>query len=1138
MLNKQNMKMRIFIFFLLIGCYPFLYAQTPVLHFSHITETDGLSNPNVHCIYQDSKGFMWFGTEDGLDQYDGYKFRKFVPVENDPSSISTVYIRTILGTNEGNLWIGTTDGLNFYDRKKDIFIQYATSKIDSNSISADDVSSIVFDCDSNLWLGTTAGGLNYFDRKTKKFTHYQNIPGSPSSIYSNRIQNLFLDKNQNLWIGTADGVLDLSVKNSSQFQHIHLVGKNNGKENVDQIRAIIQDRKGNYWIATSGSGLYKMKILPDKKFEFVNFRNDPKDPNTVSNNHVSQLIENKEGGLWIGTENGGLNYLDTNETRFVHYFYNEMNRESLGHNSVWSLFQDNLSNLWVGTFTAGLNLNAANKTGFRLYKNIPGDTKSLSHNTVSAFFEDHTNTVWVGTDGGGLNSFNKTDGSFKHYNKNNAKLGSDAVLCIYEDKHYNLWVGTWDGGLNLLDRKTGTFKQFTKENSGLGCNNIITIMEDTRGVLWVGTFWGEGGISRYDEEQKRFITYKAENSGLPHNTVYSIINGSDNTLYLATANGLSNFDPVNNSFKNYYTSADNANSLSNNTIITLLFVKDSILWIGTAAGLNKLNVKTNKFKRYLVKDGLPNASIVGIEEDQEGNIWLSTGNGLSRLDPKTGIFKNFDMSDGLQGKSFYRCSHYKSKHGEIYFGGTKGYNVYDPKEITELRIKPPIYLTEFRIFNENVKVAAKNSPLQKQISEAGEIWLRYDQSVITFEFAAIYYAAPEKITYEYKLENFDKAWNPVREERAATYTNLNPGKYTFRVRIPCKNGICNEEGTSIRVIVVPPFWMTWWFRIILIFTLALILLTIFMLRTKSIQERNKMLEEMVDKRTRELQQKNEIMKLQSNELNETNTLLEERQQQIEEQAETLLAQKLELEHFNEELHELNATKDKFFSIIAHDIKNPFNTILGFAELLIHNFSKWTDEKKLQIIQVIFDSSQGLFELLENLLQWSRSQRGLIEFDPIVTDLNQQINVAISLLKDSAEAKKIEIIPDFQDNDIVLTADLRMLDTIFRNILSNGIKFTPTGGNVRITTKIENNFAVASFNDSGVGMSEEVISRLFRIDVHHTSTGTNEEKGTGLGLILVKEFITKHGGKIEVQSAVDKGSTFILKFPLQKQGQVI
>jgi ligand-binding sensor domain-containing protein/signal transduction histidine kinase len=1106
-------------------------AQNLNMQFSHITVKEGLSSPNIYCFYKDKEGFLWLATENGLNKYNGYNFVAYKSVKENPYSISSNYMRSIVGSRDGNLWIGTSNGLNYYDRDKDLFNHYFFHKNDSITLTSSDIYSIAVDKEENLWLATDGGGLYFFNTLSKTYTSHRHISMDPGSISSNRIYFVYADRQGRLWIGTWEGMLDLFDNERKQFIHYTLSDKLKPKLNHGQIRGILEDQKGDLWISTFGSGIYRLTEDTNGKFSIRNFCHDPNDVNSLANDNTSRIIEDHGGGLWIGTENGGLDFLNTKDLKFKHFRAEGLEEASLSGNSIWSLFQDNFDNLWVGTYESGINLSKASKSTFSHFKNISCDEQSLSYNTVSSFFEDRSNNIWIGTDGGGLNLFNRKNGTFKRYNTKNSNLSSNAVLSVFEDSKSNLWIGTWQGGLNLFNRHTGYAKRFTSENSGLGCNNIISINEDKSGTLWVGTFWGDGGMSYFDTKQSKFVTYTKENSGLSNNSILTIVNGNDGKLFVGTVEGFNILDPVNRTFKKYFSETNNPTSLSHNTVYSILVARDSSIWLGTYDGLNKFDPKTGLFKRYFVKDGLPGSNISGIEEDAEGNLWLSTDNGISKLNPRTQIFRNYDVSDGLQGYRFYRCSHYKSRNGEIYFGGANGFNVFDPSKIRDVEIKPPVYLTGFKIFNKPVIIGAKGSPLQKNITETQQIELSYKYSAFTFEFAALYYSSPEKIRYAYKLEGFDNDWNYVGNERTATYTNLNPGKYTFRVKVPFNNGICNEEGTSVRVIIIPPFWMAWWFKVLMIFTLSLILLGIYAFRVRTINQRNKMLAKVVDNRTRELKQKNNLMKQQSLELNETNTLLEERQQQIEEQTEKLMFQKEELQQVNMELNELNATKDKFFSIIAHDIKNPFNSILGFSDLLLNNFTDWTDEKKLQIIRIIYDSSQSLFELLDNLLQWSRSQRGMIEFDPVTMELNQLINGAIYLLKDSAAAKKIEIKTDFLESGIYLSADIRMIDAIFRNILSNAIKFTYPGGAIQIRTGIHDNYAIAEISDNGMGMSDEIKAKLFRIDAQQTSVGTNDEKGSGLGLILVKEFITKHDGSIEVESTLGKGSTFNIKIPL-------
>ncbi len=1151
-----------------------LASQIKDIAFKHITIKDGLPNSNIQCIFQDSKGFMWFGSEDGLIKYDGCTFQLFKNIITDSTSISANYIRAIVEDSKGNLWIGNTSGINMFDREKNSFISYQYDKSNPNSISPSEVFSIVMDAKDNLWIGLISGGLCYFDSNKKSFVKYLHDKTNPYSIASNKIYTVYIDHASRLWIGMWNGLLDLYDKDKNKFTHFEVNDKHQTILNRNQIRAILEDKQGTIWIATSGSGLYKMVMNDDGNPVFYNYHHLPGNENSLNNNYISCLIEDADRGLWIGTENGGLDFFDTQKQQFFHHESDKFDESSLSYNSIWSLFQDKSQNLWVGTFTSGINLYIKNANSiFKSFKNIPCNNQSLSFNTVSCFLEDRQGNLWVGTDGGGLNFFNRTAGTFTVINSSNSKLSSDHVLSLYEDSFGNFWIGTWEGGLNLYDRTKGTFQQYTKENSGLGCNNIISIIEDKNKTLWVGTFWGEGGISYFDRNKNRFITYLKENSNLSDNTTYTMLNDKNGTLWIGTLSGLNKFDNTNKTFTDYYTKDYDSTSLSQNTVLSLLETHDSILWVGTAGGLNRLDRKNGKFTRYYLKNGLPNNYIAGMEEDAKGFIWISTENGISRFDPKKQTFRNFDESYGLQGAQFFRCSHYKARNGEIYFGGTQGFSIVRPDYIEETHNKPLIYITDFKIFNKPLPIGAKGSPLKKDITETKDIILSYKQSSFSLEYAALNYISPQKTKYSYILEGFDKEWYEAGNKRTANYTNLSPGKYIFRVKVPYNDGISNEEGTSLRIIIIPPYWQTWWFRFLAALVLIIILLTIYYIRVWQIRSANILLEHQIKERTKELSLKNKLLKNQSDNLNEintlleekqeqieeqteelkfvnkqlnennsllmqqaselseTNTLLEEKQQRIEEQTQELMYQKNALEKINAELNELIATKDKFFSIVAHDIKNPFNTVLGFSELLVDNFNKWTNEKKLQIASIIHSSSQSVYALLENLLQWSRSQRGIIPFEPKRVKLSDRIDYCVALLKESADSKNIQLTSQTIGNEVYVKADIQMLDTILRNLISNAIKFTKSNGLVTIQLKADNNFAIVSVKDNGVGISPESLNKLFKIGSHHTTNGTNQERGTGLGLILINDFVKKHGGEIGVESKVDEGSTFFFNLPL-------
>jgi signal transduction histidine kinase len=510
---------------------------------------------------------------------------------------------------------------------------------------------------------------------------------------------------------------------------------------------------------------------------------------------------------------------------------------------------------------------------------------------------------------------------------------------------------------------------------------------------------------------------------------------------------------------------------------------------------------------------------------------------LAKFNPKTKEVIVFDHKDGLQNKILKSWA-IKTRDGEMFFGGSDGFNSFYPERIkyNQNQNKPPVIITGLKIFNKTVKINEQFNNrilLANNISETRELMLTYKENYFTFEFIALDYTTPEKNNYAYMMEGFDDGWILCGTKREASYTNLDPGEYTFRVKASNNDGIWNEEGTSIKVVILPPWWETWWIRLIVSFAIISVLAYIYYSRVKHFKNQKILLEKLVAKKTSELQEMNTMLVKQAKELNQTNSLLEERQEQIEEQSEELLAQKEALVKMNNELHDLNATKDKFFSIIAHDIKNPFNAILGFTELLEENFKEWTDEMKLEIITLVHKSSKNLFQLLENLLQWSRSQRGIIEFNPEKIDLKDTFHNMVELMKDTAETKNIELGFTLPENGLVVHADRQMLDTIMRNLISNAVKFTNTGGKVHCIAEINDGFVNIKVTDNGVGIRSEIKDKLFKIDSNYTTHGTENELGTGLGLILVKEFVEKHGGKIGVESEVGRGSEFHFTLPLAK-----
>jgi ligand-binding sensor domain-containing protein/signal transduction histidine kinase len=1071
-------------------------AQEPDLKFKHITTRDGLSQNTVSCIFQDSRGFMWFGTQDGLGKYDGHSFTNYHHQTDDTTSILGTSIFSIIEDAHGNLWIGTERGLNMFDRSRNIFVRYEHDPNDSSSLSGNEVRAVFEDSRGDMWVGSTGGDLNRFDRENRKFIRYQHDKNDSERL-SEDVFSIYEDSGNNLWIGTSNGDFSLFDRDTKVFVPIHYRNK---KLSNNEIWNITGDSEGNIWISTYRSGLYVMHYSGEGDPEIKRYVNDVNDGGSISSNDIFTVFEDSQGRIWIGTENEGLNLYDRDNGKFIRFRSDPFDERSLNNNSIWSIYEDLTGNIWIGTYAGGINLFTRYSDNFSHYKHIPGKENSLSHNSVTSFCEDSRGNIWIGTDGGGIDLFDRVSGTFVNYNMKNSNLGSDAVLSIFEDSKGNLWVGTWGGGLNLFDRRSRTFRAYTAENSNLCSNQIFSILEDQRGVLWTGSFYG--GLSSFDPKSSSFINYTPANSLISDNQIRMILEDSYGILWVCGASGLNAFDPETETFTLYAHDEHNKNSLSQGFVYSILEAADSTLWVGTSGGLNKFDRHLKTFTGYHLKDGLPSEVIKGIQEDDQGMIWLSTNAGLSRLNPETGIFKNYDHSDGLQDDEFYQCSSYKTRNGELYFGGVNGFNVFHPVEIQSNPFIPPVVITDFQIFNKPVSIG-DHSPLKTDISEAEQITLSYKQMVFSFDFTALNYISSDKNQYSYKLEGFDPEWNFIGTNHSASYTNLDPGEYTFRVKASNNDNVWNEEGTSVKIIITPPFWKTLAFKIIAILFAVMLLILIFYIRFRQIIIRNKNLNELVTERTKEINEKNTILQVQTEELKSQ----------------------------RDELNNTNTVKDKLFSIISHDLRSPFNTLKGFIELIKLKYDGYSDHEIKEMIGIISDSADNVYNLLDNLLNWSRSQRGKLKLHPQMTDLVALINNKIELLNLQALNKNIRIEFGSKSEAILLELDPDLMNVVIQNLLTNAIKFTPTGGKIEVNCKIDNTHLIAFVRDNGIGISKEDAEKLFNPNIHFSTSGTENEKGIGLGMIICKDFMDIHHGKIWVESELGKGSTFFIKLPL-------
>jgi PAS domain S-box-containing protein len=861
--DSKAMSLKTALVFILMALVLFISvsAQEKEIQFRKISIEDGLSQSDANCILQDRRGFIWIATEDGLNRYDGYIFKIYRNDPDDPFSLSRNNIKTIYEDRAGVLWIGTYGGgLDKYERDKDHFIHYTHIPNDYRSISNNFIRVIYEDRTGKLWIGTE-DGLNVFDKDKEQFMQYKKDLEDPRSLSSNSIFSICEDPSGMLWIGTEDG-LNMFDREKEQFTCYRNDPLAPNSISHNSIRALHQDHSGVLWAGTYGGGLNS--FIPNVSGEstpvFVRYRNNPVDPMGLCSNFILSIYEDKFGMLWIGTENG-LNRFDREKEQLTCYRYNPFDPNSISNNNIMSIFGDHAGVLWIGT-DIGLNVFNQERKKFILYQAKPSDLNSLSHNFVRPIYKDDSGVLWIGTYGGGLNTFDRKKGRFTHYMadpNDPSSLSHNFIRAIHEDRSGIFWIGTYGGGLDRFDPETEIFKHYRAEPGNpysLSSDFVRTILVDSSGMFWVGT---DNGLNKFNPETGKFLHYYSNPNhpqSLSSDTIYSLYEDREGTLWIGTVDGLNKFNRENGQFKQYHADSGDPESLSNDCIYDIYENQLGALWIATSGGLNKFNREDETSICYTVKDGLPNNVIYAILEDSLGHLWMSTNNGISRFDPKTETFKNYDVKDGLQSNEFNARGFYKSQDGEMFFGGIKGMNSFYPENIKDNPYIPRIVITDFQIFNRSVPVGKalnRKVILERSITETDEIKLSYKDRVLSFEFASLHFAAPEKNQYAYRMEGLDKEWNDVGNRRFATYTNLHAGEYVLRVKGSNNDDVWNEEGVSLKISVAPPFWKTLWFRTLGILAVLGLIFSVYKVRTRAIRERSRQLEVRVEERTEELQ---------------------------------------------------------------------------------------------------------------------------------------------------------------------------------------------------------------------------------------------------------------------------------------------
>ena len=1090
-------------------------TKWPEPKFEHITVKDGLSDNSVWCMLQDHLGFMWFGTFTGLIKYDGYKMTVYSHYSENLNDVKYDPIKTMYEDKNGIIWIGTGNeengALKCFNRISERFKEYFHDPSDSTTISSNIVNCFYEDSESRFWIGTY-NGLNIFDRGSNQFEHFL-IPDSVSpNKYSQCITAILKDKlSGKLIIGSyASGLWSFDPSNKI-FSKIMLQTASNQNVNYDQINNLTYSSNGTIWISTN-MGLVKYKSVN----ELVHFYQVvPSEKYNPENDILTNIVE-MDGLIFAGTLGGKLVCLDPEKEVLKIYSNDANDPHSLSTASPYgirTIFKDRSGVLWVSTADFGLNKWDRNKIKFSAYKFDEDSKKSLGNDQVMSMIEDRTGNIWIGTYGGGLVKYNRQTNNFIHYtsDKNNVNSITDNfVMTICEDQNDFgvLWVGTAYGGLNKFDTRTNHFEHYIHDpinTNSLSNNYIIYLLSDVNNILWICTYGG--GLNKFDTKSKKFIHYlhnPEDSTSINDNYIWFCYKDKLGTLWVGTAGdylikSLSRYYNS-NKFKSYSANDKNWDISSN-----LVFYEDRLanFWVGDLyAGLYLFDREDEKYVSHFThEDGLTYNGVMSILEDNSENLWISTYNGLSKFNPVKKTFRNYYEEDGLSSNKFFFHSSFKSKTGELFFGGENGFTWFYPEDIKDDPMAPMVVIDKLSLFNH----PNENLEINGFISEMEEIELPYNHNDLRFDYVGLHFGDPSKNKYKYMLENFDEVWVDAGTQRNAVYTNLDPGEYIFRVKASNHDGVWNEEGKSLRIIIHHPYWATWWaygsyflFGVVLFYALR----------------------------------KYEVNRLRLKNLVKLD--------------EALLKERVETDKM----------KSRFFANISHEFRTPLTLILGPAEEIIDEFKDDKIQKKTNLIK---RNATRLLGLINQLLDLSKIEAGKLQLKASRGNIVAFVKGITMSFESIAGRKDISLKVVYDEEEIELYFDRDKMAKILSNLLSNAFKFTPEGGQITVTVshaepalpadrlvsasldkykflnQIRNdNVVVINVKDTGVGISEDEIPKLFDRFYQVDSSQTREFEGSGLGLALTKELVELHHGSIEVKSKLGKGSEFIIILPISRE----
>ncbi len=1037
------------------------------LKFKSYTNRDGLSQNSVLAITRDQRGYMWFGTRDGLNRFDGYTFRLYYALADDDTTLAYNYIRSLLADPDGAVWVGTQNGgLSRYDPEQACFQSFSTESAHPMRLPGNHVSSLALDLEGKLLIGTDQG-LAKLDWQDQTITHLPFVTDpndNPLDEDTRFITALQPNKHGGLWIGTRNGLLLRDQRGGIEHFRFGLAPEEVGP----YVRALACDGDGHLWVAT-GRGVH---VFDPVTRHYRTYLADKTDPDSLSYSESFTLLADSKGNMWVGTHHG-LNRYDPARDGFEKHYHRNYLRDSLSSNEIWSLFEDPQGNLWVGTYSGGINLYSPLRSRFTHFQHDPEDPDSLGGREVWSLFVDRERVLWVGTYEGGLSRYHADEGRFSHIQhdpEDPKSLGGDSIWALNEDRDGRLWVGTRMNGISVGSPTEG-FRKYRADSDkpgSLPSNRIYRILRDQQDRMWAAT---REGLARYRSESDDFAVFRhnpQQADSLANNRVYHLYLDRRQRLWAATLNGLSLLNKDERSFTNFHNQADQPQSLSNNVISAMYHDAEGNFWVGTyQGGLNKWPARAFEdgqptFQRFGHKQGLPSETIYAVAGDRDGKLWMSTNQGLVRFDDRTGQFRSFTSASGVQDNEFKNGFFKDAQSDTLFFGGINGFNAFVPGTLPENSQPPPVVISECTVtrFTEKITV-----PLR--VGQALEFG--YNDQAINLELAVLDYTDPKHNQYAYRLEGLQDETIELGHQRLLSFANLPSGRYKLHIYGANNDGVWNQTGTTMDMVIQPPPWAS--NRAVAIYLLVATALVFGIWRHQI--------------------------------------------RRIEDQAQI------------ESLKQTDQAKSIFIANVSHEIRTPMNGVIGMADILS---TMKLDPQAREYVEIIRQSGESLLAIINDILDLSKIDADKMELETIPFALRYELDGMIDLFATQAAKKGLrlrQIVPPEVPNHLI--GDPVRLRQVITNILSNALKFTHEGGitlRVQLVERAEKHCRLRfDLTDTGIGIDPERIKILFKPFQQVDSSTTRKFGGTGLGLAISKRLVAMMDGHISVKGALGSGCTF-------------